>query len=797
MSKKVFALFFMVLVMTAVSFFCWNHDWVIEKDIIYLKNGSIIDADDTWAKDQLIYYLKDWNVSTLSKNEVDYIGKGDARQKRKGSYVAKSVITAIQSKIHKLLEPENQETKTRTNDFQSRMGTFLPWLLLILILAATVKVVRLRIKSKPTVSNKTVKEKTPEQQTLSTPLKIKTDSFSVQERIALFFLDLYKIQIDAPDQAPAEFDPIYSQTSGSGMIYELKVRKGNKWSTRRMTIGEIGEESGSKSRCFYVIYNVHMVIKIPPIPTNDFQVYIESIRKERQIVDKLAPRECIVPNISVIMKIIHQFHDETEISWNKIEERYIRWLSNNEEKQSHLKIGDTFVYFMDLSKYFFLAHIIDNIHELESKLADEIIKNPEIIWNEQEFTGRYGRESYPICQKLQHIYTEYEQGITNFFAESESGTEVPKYKIREWFLTHLSNQDITAKKIAAENYPVDKLNILSEDILRRYSKVVESYHKIVKKQLAEKTFVRNKLQISSISSNLLELLTWLDKKNVAMRDLKPDNLIVAGAQDAYPQFLTSQDQFDIGLIDVETAVDMDTNDGGTIDQPKLGGTPFYATPSQLLQNDLILHLFPDIRRILHLQDWYATIGMVYKVITGDTLFEKTAKHLVAFKIKLQKSMGGDKSPTDIIAGLNVSFWETASVEFEKKLKKSKEKLNIIIPVLPDNVKDILHREAKNNLKLITGETRTYIESQDQVSDDKKKAQLHSASHQQVAKLKAKWEEKNKPLADILNDLSLLKQKEEEAAHIISLLTQSGEQLSAFDLIELMFTIISNAMKIRG
>jgi serine/threonine protein kinase len=795
MSKKIFILFFMVFVMTGGFFFCWNHDWLIEKDIIYLKNGTIIDADNTWTKDRLIYYQKGWDITTLSENDVDYIGEGDARQKRKGSHIVKSALAALQSKLKKTSQSRTRETKTITNGYESRLTNVLPWILLLLILAATVKVVRLRIKSK-TTSDASPKEAPTEEETIPTSRKIKTTSLSEQDKIALFFLNLYKLQIEAPDNASAEFVPIDSDTSGSGMIYELKVRKGKEWSARRMTIGEIGEESGSKSRCFYVIYNVHMVIKIPPIPINDFQVYIENIRKERQIVEKLAPRECIVPKISVIMKIVHQFHDEKEISWDKIEERYIRWLTNNEEKQSHLKIGDTFVYFMDLSKYFFLAHIIDNIHELESKLADEITKNPEIIWKEQEFTGRYGLESYPICQKLRHIYTQYEQGITNFFIESHPESEAQKYKIREWFLTHLSNQDITAKKITAENYPVDKLNILSEDILRRHSNVLESYHKIVKKQIAEKSFIRNKLQISSISSNLLELLSWLDQKNVAMRDLKPDNLIVAGEQEAYPHFLTSNDQFDIGLIDVETAVDMDTKNGG-IDQPKLGGTPFYATPSQLFQNDLILHLFPDLRRILHLQDWYATIAMIYKVITGDTLFGKTAKHLVAFKTKLQKSMGGDTSSTDIIVGLNVSFWETAFVEFENKLKKHTEKLSSIVPVIPGHVKGMLHKEAQKNLKLIARQTRKYIVSQNQVSDEKQKKQLNSASHQQVAKLKVKWEEKNKPLADMLNELSNLKRKEEESAHIISLFSQSGKQLSALDLLQLMFRIVSNAMEIRG
>ncbi|MBW2218203.1 MAG: hypothetical protein JRF40_01725, partial [Deltaproteobacteria bacterium] len=60
MSKKIFILFFTVILILA-GIFCWNHDWIIEKDIIYLKNGIIIDADSTWTKRQLVYYQKNWN----------------------------------------------------------------------------------------------------------------------------------------------------------------------------------------------------------------------------------------------------------------------------------------------------------------------------------------------------------------------------------------------------------------------------------------------------------------------------------------------------------------------------------------------------------------------------------------------------------------------------------------------------------------------------------------------------------------------------------------------------------------
>ena len=77
------------------------------------------------------------------------------------------------------------------------------------------------------------------------------------------------------------------------------------WTKRRMTIGPLGEDSGSKSKCYYVIYDVHMVIKIPTKPITDFERYIESIKKEVHIVNKLIPKECIIPKVSVILSLIH------------------------------------------------------------------------------------------------------------------------------------------------------------------------------------------------------------------------------------------------------------------------------------------------------------------------------------------------------------------------------------------------------------------------------------------------------------------------------------------------------------
>ena len=63
----------------------------------------------------------------------------------------------------------------------------------------------------------------------------------------------------------------------------------------------------------------------------------------------------------------------------------------------------------------------------------------------------------------------------------------------------------------------------------------------------------------------------LKAKGIAIRDLKPDNIFVVGGD-----FLQAANEFSLGLIDFETAVNFSVKDD-EISQPLLAGTPAYAT----------------------------------------------------------------------------------------------------------------------------------------------------------------------------------------------------------------------------
>ena len=83
-------------------------------------------------------------------------------------------------------------------------------------------------------------------------------------RIVKFFLSCSDSETGAAPDAASNLFPVEAKTIGSNQIYQLRILHNGEWVKRRMSIGPLGEESGSKSKCFYVIYDVHIVVKIPP-----------------------------------------------------------------------------------------------------------------------------------------------------------------------------------------------------------------------------------------------------------------------------------------------------------------------------------------------------------------------------------------------------------------------------------------------------------------------------------------------------------------------------------------------------
>jgi serine/threonine protein kinase len=632
----------------------------------------------------------------------------------------------------------------------------------------------------------------------------KMKRLSEKEEVVLFFLKLFKYQLGATERAPGEFQLISRQRYGGAYIYELRVRIKRSWVSRRMTIGRLGEGIGSKSSCFYVIYDDYRVVKLPGSPSQDFNEYIQSIRKERHIADKLTPRACTVPMVSPILKFIHTFPDTAHWAPGQLEERYIGWLARFSNFRKCLQIGDSFAFFMNLSEGYFLSRIIEMLHDVETRTYKEITEQYNTIWDPLEFENRYGQESLSICWELQKIYDECEKAVMTLLVQHALPSSVFPYQIKRWFLIHLAGKEVPSKEIGLTPGFLTEINLLMKKFMTERAETVEAYREAVKKYVNVSSLAMNRPQISAMITNLLFLLGWLKGKGVAIRDLKPDNLFAAaGDPDEYPHFLESPENYEIGLIDLETAVDFGTKRNEDIEQPLLGGTSRFATPSHFFVNDLLAYKFKDIADVFHLQDWYAIIGIIYHIATGEHLFDKTSERMYSISQMVGKASEKKQNMYDVFGRVSRTFWNSAISEFSEKVEEKREILKSLEPIIPENTKLLLDKYVQNEKSSLSAAIRECINAQKIFDSKEDRDYLLDNSSYRIGRLKEYWKsglnvpeappEDRRQIIRLLQFLENVKTQSEQLERILKKFKQPMPTVSLYDMLQFMFRIVLKFM----
>lgn len=550
------------------------------------------------------------------------------------------------------------------------------------------------------------------------------------EMVAEHFLAIFRQQLKASPYAPSECRLLgFSGLQNNRRTYELRIQLKEEWRTRRMTLTPLGEGSGSKSSCFYVIYDDHLVVKIPPVPLTDFSKYIDSLQAEQTIANRLAPRVCITPSVSVIMERTFPFdEDAEEMAPEAIESAYINWLNDTPEAQRFLMINDGFVFFMDLARYFILADVLDSMHgRSRDSVEAEITGNASVILDLQGFEGRYGHGTAHIGEALSALFSDYDVRLRKVF-ETKKRISAPaiQYKFLEWFAAYLAGQPIspeTENAIPPEVIP--DVNAVIKTVLNENVEAVAAYRETIRRFLLRTSFSRARTKMSGIITNILDLLAYLKRKHVSMRDFKPDNVLVAGDPGRYPQFLSTADAFFLGLIDVETALIIDP-DSESLPQPRLGGTPFFATPSQLVTNDLLEKAFGDVRTIFFLQDWYAAMAMIYKVVTDDNLFRQTAKIMPVIIRAIQKAAREKKFDVSVVETVSRSFWQNAVAEYRRNVSEREKMLRAVQMVVPRTANSIMAEIFQAEKDRIEARVKALVADQPYYKNDKNKIQLVNA-----------------------------------------------------------------------
>ncbi len=655
----IFFLFAGVVVFIAAA--CWN------RQAIVLSGGGIIPVEKTWILFDEVYY-------------EDRSGALETVKTRQVERIARAGITG----------PEDWEIILKQEMALRKVNFSLPgqsglWLIFAAGSIFLVLVIFMREKHRPRQGSEKLKDRDPEN---FRAIHISPDLPDFN-KVLLYFLNLYLLQMRAKAEDRYTYQPLDINGPLGTTVYAFKIQRQGHGHTRKLSIGPIGETSGARSKCYYCVFDDHFVVKIPPVPVGDFAEYLTSIGSDRRIAHALSPRECLVPRLAIILKKIPAFSDALDKVQGDDESKCLEILKLRPEFKEFLKIGGSYAFFMDLSRHFFLGHILKDCHETAGAALNEIKKHPELIWLPEAFADRYGDRAGNLSIRLQNLF--------NRFDEQLKDPSVAQYRKKSWFIAMIGAVIDGSRVQTSPGHLTPAVQAAFAAAKISDNGALNAYAALVRDFAESQVFRQNRTRIGSICARLVELLAWLDVNNVAVRDLKPDNLLVVGDPAKYPQFLSTPREFELGLIDVELAVCMGSENGNyrsqgkfgfrpEFEQPRLGWTPFYATPSHMLVNEVLADLYGDVADMLKLQDWYAVAAMIYQSVTGKKLFDKTAALISSMGRDLPRYLADQKDLKKFARKTTPEFWQCAADEVEQKLETHKKHLEAVHVELFKNVR---------------------------------------------------------------------------------------------------------------
>ena len=242
-----------------------------------------------------------------------------------------------------------------------------------------------------------------------------------------------------------------------------------------------------------------------------------------------------------------------------------------------------------------------------------------------------------------------------------------------------------------------------------------------------------------------------------------------------------------------------------IEQPLLGGTPFYATPSHFFSNAVLAEAFYSLNKILHLQDWYATLVMIFKTATGELMFENTARLFADIRNKIKFGQMEGLLDTEIVADVSRAFWRSALLEFQSKMNKKENALKSVFFVIPDNSKNMFKKVLIKDIQLTVEKIKQCINTncQNFFESAQNQDQLLKASAQRINQLRVEFENnvksapggsKNRSgVIPFLKYLLTLKMHSDQQNQLLKRLAQPNAKLSAYTLLAFMFNHLYKSM----
>ena len=281
----------------------------------------------------------------------------------------------------------------------------------------------------------------------------------------------------------------------------------------------------------------------------------------------------------------------------------------------------------------------------------------------------------------------------------------------------------------------------------------------------------------------------------------------------------------LGVIDLET--------GGYIGSGKVEGIVPSGMPNNMTMSNLLfvsqlkrIYGEENVTTILHMQDWYATISMLFETNIGSILFEDARKYIININREIDERLSLNygkfvRNNPDVkvtpdmienffslsdeeIKGHTWQFWDLAQQNLKQNCFKQKTKLQQIKYELPLELKRKFLNDIEEELEQIQEKYLSYKMTPASLEYFNKKSTTVAVLQKNLALKKLLYVvKKNQPSTqyklkvklaqeiDIYKACIIQKQKEEALRTKQHILLQ--EHISAFDLFPIMLHFITKVM----
>ena len=218
---------------------------------------------------------------------------------------------------------------------------------------------------------------------------------------------------------------------------------------------------------------------------------------------------------------------------------------------------------------------------------------------------------------------------------------------------------------------------------------------------------------------------------------------------------------------------------------------------------MLAEAFHNLNTILHLQDWYATLVMVYKTITGQLMFERTARLFADIRNKIKFGQMEGMLDTEIVADVSRAFWRSALIEFQAKMNQKENDLKFIFIAIPESAKKMFEYVLIKDIDASAEKIKRCISKQTVFQSPQSQKSLLNSSPEKIDQLQAEFENKAKLQPDSSSDhsgtivllkyLRTIKLHSEQQKLLLKRIEQRHSKISAYTLLGFMFNNLYKSM----